>query len=127
MVTVPDERVAALSNIYSSKKTIYTTIEFCDIAGLVKGASRGEGLGNKFLGHIREVDAVVHVKGVKDEFFEIHSLDAFDLIAKEARKYEDLFRIVEKIQRGSSEEQGLFIKGFYPDGRTRLYAINFSE
>lgn len=61
MVTVPDERVAALSNIYSSKKTIYTTIEFCDIAGLVKGASRGEGLGNKFLGHIREVDAVVHV------------------------------------------------------------------
>ena len=59
MVTVPDERVAALSNIYSSKKTIYTTIEFCDIAGLVKGASRGEGLGNKFLGHIREVDAVI--------------------------------------------------------------------
>ena len=43
------------------KKTIYTTIEFCDIAGLVKGASKGEGLGNKFLGHIREVDAVVHV------------------------------------------------------------------
>ena len=40
---------------------------------------------------------------------------------------EDLFRIVEKIQKGSSEEQGLFIRGFYPDGRTRLYAINFSE
>ena len=61
VVTVPDERVTRLSEIYHSKKTIYTTIEFCDIAGLVKGASRGEGLGNKFLGHIREVEAIVHV------------------------------------------------------------------
>ena len=61
VVTVPDERVTNLSDIYSSKKTIYTTIEFCDIAGLVKGASKGEGLGNKFLGHIRAVEAIVHV------------------------------------------------------------------
>ena len=61
VVTVPDERVTTLSEIYHSKKTIYTTIEFCDIAGLVKGASQGEGLGNKFLGHIRNVEAIVHV------------------------------------------------------------------
>ena len=61
VVTVPDERVTTLSKVYNSKKTIYTTIEFCDIAGLVKGASKGEGLGNKFLGHIREVEAIVHV------------------------------------------------------------------
>lgn len=61
VVTVPDERVTKLSEVYNSKKTIYTTIEFCDIAGLVKGASKGEGLGNKFLGHIREVEAIVHV------------------------------------------------------------------
>ncbi len=61
VVTVPDERVTRLSEVYNSKKTIYTTIEFCDIAGLVKGASKGEGLGNKFLGHIREVEAIVHV------------------------------------------------------------------
>ncbi len=61
VVTVPDERLKVLHEMYNSKKTIYTTIEFCDIAGLVKGASKGEGLGNKFLGHIREVDAVVHV------------------------------------------------------------------
>ena len=61
VVTVPDERVTNLTNIYNSKKTIYTTIEFCDIAGLVKGASKGEGLGNKFLGHIRAVEAIVHV------------------------------------------------------------------
>lgn len=61
VVTVPDERLKVLHDMYNSKKTVYTTIEFCDIAGLVKGASKGEGLGNKFLGHIREVDAIVHV------------------------------------------------------------------
>ena len=61
VVTVPDERVTKLHEVYNSKKTIYATIEFCDIAGLVKGASKGEGLGNKFLGHIREVEAIVHV------------------------------------------------------------------
>ena len=61
VVTVPDERLKVLTDIYKAKKTIYTTIEFYDIAGLVKGASKGEGLGNKFLGHIREVAAIVHV------------------------------------------------------------------
>ena len=61
VVTVPDERITKLHEIYNSKKTVYATIEFCDIAGLVKGASKGEGLGNQFLGHIREVEAIVHV------------------------------------------------------------------
>ena len=60
-VAVPDERLKVLSKICSSKKTIPSYIDFVDIAGLVKGASIGEGLGNKFLGHIREVDAIVHV------------------------------------------------------------------
>ena len=61
VVTVPDERLKVLHKMYNSKKTVYTAIEFYDIAGLVKGASKGEGLGNKFLGHIREVAAIVHV------------------------------------------------------------------
>ena len=61
VVTVPDERLKVLTDMYKAKKTVYTTIEFYDIAGLVKGASKGEGLGNKFLGHIREVAAIVHV------------------------------------------------------------------
>ncbi len=61
VVRVPDERVDALAKLYNSKSIVYTTIEFVDIAGLVKGASKGEGLGNKFLSHIREVDAIVHV------------------------------------------------------------------
>ncbi|MDD3863521.1 MAG: 50S ribosome-binding GTPase, partial [Eubacteriales bacterium] len=61
VVTVPDERIKVLHEMYHAKRAIYTTIEFYDIAGLVKGASKGEGLGNKFLGHIREVAAIVHV------------------------------------------------------------------
>ena len=60
-VPVPDKRLQILSNIGKSKKTIPTYIDFVDIAGLVKGASTGEGLGNKFLSHIREVDAIAHV------------------------------------------------------------------
>ena len=61
VVPVKDERVDALAKMYDSKKITYSTVEFVDIAGLVKGASKGEGLGNKFLSHIREVDAIVHV------------------------------------------------------------------
>lgn len=61
IVTVPDSRLAVLKDIYDSKKILPAVIEFVDIAGLVKGASKGEGLGNKFLSHIREVDAIVHV------------------------------------------------------------------
>ena len=67
-VVVPDERIYKLSEISNSKKTIPATLKFYDIAGLVKGASKGEGLGNKFLSHIREVDAVIHlVRCFEDE------------------------------------------------------------
>ena len=61
VVTVPDERLALLGDFYHSKKVTPAVIEFVDIAGLVKGASKGEGLGNQFLANIREVDAIVHV------------------------------------------------------------------
>lgn len=61
IVTVPDSRLEYLENMYIPERTIPTTYEFTDIAGLVKGASKGEGLGNKFLSHIREVDAIVEV------------------------------------------------------------------
>lgn len=60
-VAVPDERLDVLEAMYNSKKKVPAVIDFVDIAGLVKGASKGEGLGNKFLSHIREVDAIVHV------------------------------------------------------------------
>ncbi len=61
IVNVPDSRLENLAKISKSKKIIHTTISFVDIAGLVKGASKGEGLGNKFLSHIREVNAVIHM------------------------------------------------------------------
>ena len=61
VVPVPDERLEKLTQMNKPQKTIYATIEFVDIAGLVKGASKGEGLGNKFLSHIREVDSIAHV------------------------------------------------------------------
>tara|TARA_B100001540_G_scaffold316478_1_gene346458 strand:+ start:24 stop:1097 length:1074 start_codon:yes stop_codon:yes gene_type:complete len=61
IVPVIDKRLDKLTNISNSKKKIYTTITFVDIAGLVEGASKGEGLGNKFLSHIREVDAIIHM------------------------------------------------------------------
>ncbi len=61
VVPVPDERLDVLTKMYNPEKTTHAIIEFVDIAGLVKGASKGEGLGNKFLSHIREVDAIAHV------------------------------------------------------------------
>lgn len=61
VVSVPDERLEVLQKVYDSKKIVNTAIEFYDIAGLVRGASKGEGLGNQFLGHIREVAAIIHV------------------------------------------------------------------
>lgn len=72
VVAVPDERLKVLTDMYNAKKTIHTTIEFYDIAGLVKGASRGEGLGNKFLGHIREVAAIVHIVRCFDDPNVVH-------------------------------------------------------
>jgi len=61
IVSVPDKRLQVLADLYNSEKIVPAIIEFVDIAGLVKGASKGEGLGNQFLSHIREVDAIVHV------------------------------------------------------------------
>ncbi|HHV45464.1 MAG TPA: redox-regulated ATPase YchF [Tissierellia bacterium] len=61
IVTVPDKRIDMLADLIQPEKVTYATVEFVDIAGLVKGASKGEGLGNKFLSHIREVDSIVHV------------------------------------------------------------------
>jgi len=80
IVTVPDRRLAYLENLYLPEKTAPTTYEFTDIAGLVKGASTGEGLGNKFLSHIREVDAVVEVVRCFDDNNIIHVENSVDPI-----------------------------------------------
>ena len=80
VVPVPDERLARLTEMYDSAKTTPAVIEFVDIAGLVRGASKGEGLGNKFLSHIREVDAICHVVRCFEDTNVVHvdgSIDPF--------------------------------------------------
>lgn len=77
-VEVPDERIENLVEIFNPRKTIYTTIEFFDIAGLVKGASKGEGLGNQFLAHIRETDAIIEVVRCFDSSEIIHVENSVD-------------------------------------------------
>ena len=72
VITVPDERLQKLSDIVSPEKTIPTTVEIVDIAGLVKGASKGEGLGNKFLANIRETNAIIHVLRCFDDDNVVH-------------------------------------------------------
>jgi len=72
VVSVPDKRLDVLEKMYNTKKKVYTAVEFYDIAGLVKGASKGEGLGNKFLSHIREVSAIVHVVRCFDDGNVVH-------------------------------------------------------
>ncbi|NQE32553.1 redox-regulated ATPase YchF [Microcoleus asticus] len=78
IVAVPDERLKVLSNISNSAQTVPTRMEFVDIAGLVKGASQGEGLGNQFLSHIRAVDAIVHVVRCFDNDDIIHVAGSVD-------------------------------------------------
>jgi len=80
VVTVPDKRLEFLENLYMPERVVPTTYEFTDIAGLVKGASKGEGLGNKFLSHIREVDAIVEVVRCFDSSDIIHVENSVDPI-----------------------------------------------
>ena len=72
VVAVPDERLQVLAKMYNTKKVTPAVVEFVDIAGLVKGASKGEGLGNKFLSHIRETDAIAEVVRCFDDSNIVH-------------------------------------------------------
>jgi GTP-binding protein YchF len=78
IVSVPDKRLKKLADFFHSKKTIPAVIKFVDIAGLVKGANKGEGLGNQFLSHIREVDAIIHIVRVFEKSEIIHTEKTID-------------------------------------------------
>src|SRR5436309_11536093 len=78
MVEVPDPRLAELTKVVKPKKTVPAVVQFVDIAGLVKGAAEGEGLGNKFLANIRETDAIVHVVRCFEDPDVTHVMDAVD-------------------------------------------------
>lgn len=100
MVMVPDSRLDVLADMYHPKKVTPTTIEFVDIAGLVKGASHGEGLGNKFLSHIREVDAIVHVVRCFEDENIIHVDGSIDPARDiETINLELIFADMESVQR----------------------------
>ena len=117
LVPVPDERLNKLLSISKSKKKIHTTISFVDIAGLVKGASKGEGLGNKFLSHIREVDAIIHmircfdsdnIQNVNPNVDPVRDLEIIETEIKLA-DLESIQKRLEKKNRKNIEEQQLKI------------------
>ncbi len=100
IVTVPDERLTKLTELYDSAKTTPAVIEFVDIAGLVRGASKGEGLGNKFLSHIREVDAIVHVVRCFEDTNVVHVDGSIDPIRDiETIELELVFSDLEILER----------------------------
>ena len=99
IVTVPDERLHILEELVNPKKVLPTTIEFVDIAGLVKGASKGEGLGNKFLANIREVDAIIHVIRCFEDENVVHVAGTIDpVFDKDIIDYELQQRDIESVE-----------------------------
>ena len=108
VVAVPDERLDKLAALYDSKKITPTTLEFVDIAGLVRGASKGEGLGNKFLSHIREVDAIVHVVRCFDDENIIHVDGSVDPVRDmETINLELIFADLESLERRIVKAQSM--------------------
>ncbi len=106
VVAVPDERLDKLTEMYNSAKTTPAVIEFVDIAGLVKGASKGEGLGNQFLANIREVDAIVHVVRCFEDTNVIHVDGSVDPIRDiETINLELIFSDLEVLERRISKTQ----------------------
>ena len=100
VVSVPDERLSWLAELYKTEKIVPAVIEFVDIAGLVRGASKGEGLGNQFLSHIREVDAIVHVVRCFDDSNVVHVEGSVDPIRDiETINLELIFSDLEVLER----------------------------
>jgi len=152
MVVVPDKRLDRIAQIVQPERVVYTAIEFIDIAGLVKGASHGEGLGNQFLGHIRNVDAVVmvvrcfanpdvpHIYGRVDPVRDIEVLDTelclADLAAVERRlekvkpparagdrEAQAELRVLERVQTDLNAGRPVRWQGLSPDETAHLAAV----
>ena len=106
IITVPDERLDKLEELVNPQKVLPTTVELVDIAGLVKGASKGEGLGNKFLGNIRSVDAIVHVIRCFDDDNVVHVDGSIDPIRdKEVIDTELQFKDLESLEKLRTKAQ----------------------
>ena len=112
IVAVPDERLNVLAEMYHPQKVTHAVIEFVDIAGLVKGASRGEGLGNKFLSHIRQVDAIVHVVRCFDDANIIHVEGSVDPVRDvETINLELIFADLEMVEKRLDKTRKLMKSG----------------
>lgn len=144
IVPVPDERLKVLGDLYNSEKVVAATIEFVDIAGLVKGASKGEGLGNQFLSNIREVDAIVHVVRCFDDSNVIHVDGSVDPLRDiETINLELIFSDLEILERrisrtakGAKNDKALAkelellerLKAFLEEGKlAKAFLINDEE
>ncbi len=131
IVTVPDERLEFLNKMYEPKRLIPTTFEFTDIAGLVKGASKGEGLGNKFLSHIREVDAIVevvrcfensnitHVEGKIDPIRDIEIINT-ELILADLEIIENRISKIEKKAQTTKDKEAVLELSTLTKGKEAL-------
>lgn len=144
IVSVPDERLKVLGDLYNSEKITPATIEFVDIAGLVKGASKGEGLGNQFLSNIREVDAIVHVVRCFEDDNVIHVDGSVDPLRDiETINLELIFsdleiieRRISRVAKGSKNDKSLAkeldilerLKAYLEDGSmAKTFEINDDE
>ena len=153
VVPVPDERLDVLTKMYNAEKTTHAIVEFVDIAGLVKGASKGEGLGNKFLSHIREVDAIaqvvrcfenpniVHVDGSIDPLRDIETINLELIFAdietvdkrlekakkmlKADKKYQTEIDCLERIKKHLEDEKPVRTLEFNEDEKEILKEIMF--
>ena len=134
VITVPDERLNKLSDLVSPEKVVPTTIEIVDIAGLVKGASKGEGLGNQFLGNIRETDAIIHVIRCFDDDNVVHvdgSIDPvrdkevidMELQLKDLETVEKKFNAQQKVSK-TGDKEALKILNVYGQLKDALEAGN---
>ena len=142
MVEVPDERLQKLTEMITPKKTVPTTFEFTDIAGIVKGASKGEGLGNKFLANIREVDAIVHVvrafddenvmreQGREDAFVDpLADIDTInlELILADLESVNKRYARVEKMARTQKDKESVAEFNVLQKIKPVLYVANVDE
>ena len=141
MVCVPDKRIDVLSKMYDTDKSTYATIEFVDIAGLVKGASKGEGLGNKFLSHIRETDAIahvvrcfndeniVHVDGKIDPISDIETISLELVFADLETLNKRIDRVTKSVRTMDMtiEERDIIKDAFFLTDKKVIYVANISE
>jgi len=128
VVTVPDQRLKVLENLVNPQKVLPTVIEFVDIAGLVKGASKGEGLGNKFLANIREVDAIIHVIRCFEDDNVVHVAGGVDpLFDKEVIDTELQLKDLESVEKKISRIEKIAKSGDAKAKRELEILNNFKE